>query len=173
MARRFISNFCFQVRVGWALSNAPTWRARSPTGPRSCSAGRPPAPRPMSTRSESPCGRCSAARRPTPGRIRTWLYSAWWRTDWDHRWRSKGRWTRAWWTPGREDGDVVERCYRDLMRECWEADARDRPSAQDLADVLYLWNAYFWTCTVSVHGFDFEMHCGYEEATATGQRSCP
>ena len=45
--------------------------------------------------------------------------------------------------PGEEDGDVVERCYRDLMRECWEGDARHRPSAQDLADVLYLWNAYF------------------------------
>ena len=44
---------------------------------------------------------------------------------------------------GDGDGDVVERCYRDLMRECWEGDARDRPSAQDLADVLYLWNAYF------------------------------
>ena len=42
-----------------------------------------------------------------------------------------------------DESDIVELCYRDLIKECWEGSATDRPSAQDLADVLYLWNAYF------------------------------
>ena len=42
-----------------------------------------------------------------------------------------------------DESDIVELCYRDLVKECWEGNANDRPSAKDLSDALYLWNAYF------------------------------
>ena len=37
------------------------------------------------------------------------------------------------------DDDAVEECYRDLYRQCWEADFDNRPSAADLQEVLELW----------------------------------
>jgi hypothetical protein len=44
--------------------------------------------------------------------------------------------------PREKELDGKEKCYAELMKNCWQADTQQRPSARELVKILKKWEQY-------------------------------